>query len=142
MKKTLLKITRQRPCLLIEGAGMRCPSPTSPSTSVRFRAHVSRSAKRVFILSFSVLLLIYLREKVSRNLKCGLKIIIRIFRFNLNLKFFFFFFFFTSRIKFLRPCSRWRPRRPPGSPMPRAGPDLEYKREVRDRSVLVHHRSV
>jgi len=37
-------------------------------------------------LSFSVLFIIYLKEKVSRNLKDGLKIIIRIFKYNLKKK--------------------------------------------------------
>ena len=127
MKKNV--VTRQRPCLLIEDAGMRCPSPASPSTSVRFRAHVSRSENRFFILSFSVIFIIYLKEKVSRKLRDGLKIIIRIFKYN-------FFYFFSLGIQFLRPSSGWRPRRPPGSPMPRAGPALGAPRRDTGRAHL------
>ena len=60
-------------------------------------APVSRTANRFFILSFSVLFIIYLKEKVSKNLKDGSKFIICILQYKF-LKIIFFFCHFKNSI--------------------------------------------
>jgi len=37
----------------------------------------------------------------------------------------------------LRPSSRWRPRRPPGSPMLKAGPDIVYAKAKKKKKNLI-----